>query len=151
MTTAHPGGPAGMEQLVHALFDAWGSGDPAVIEPFFHPDAVLWDSVNGEFRGWPAIRDLYLASLERWDDLTTVATRFWHGADGSVAFTWTMTGRVADDRFGPERRGAHCTFDGMTYVVVEDGLVVEEIEYFDRAAAPRSIGLVPSVSFAEDR
>ena len=38
---------------------------------------------------------------------------------------------------------------GMTYIVIVDGLVVEEIEFFDRAAAARSIGLVPTVSFTE--
>lgn len=135
------------EAYIHALFDSWGSGDPDQVEPFFDDDTLLWDSVNGEFRGWPAIRSLYEASLERWHDLTTVATRFWHGVDGSVAFTWTMSGRVADDRFGPGFRGKTCSFDGMSYVTIQDGRVREEIEYFDRAAPAASIGLAPTVTF----
>lgn len=142
-----PATPIEMEQYVHRLFEAWSSGDPAAVDAHFHSDAVLRDSVNGEFCGIDAIRALYVASLERWDDLTTVATRFWHGADGTVAFTWTMHGRVKDDRLGPERRGALASFDGMTYLVVEGGLVREEIEYFDRAAAAISLGLRPTVSF----
>ena len=36
----------------------------------------------------------------------------------------------------------------MTYVVVEDGLVREEIEFFDRAAPAASIGLVPAVTYS---
>ena len=139
--------PAEAEQFIHRLFAAWSFGDADHVATFFHPDAVLRDTVNGEFRGWPAIRSLYLASLERWGDLETRATRFWHGADGSVAFTWTMAGRVLDDRLGSQHRNAVCTFEGMTYVVVEDGLVREEIEYFDRAAPASSLGLTPSLSY----
>jgi ketosteroid isomerase-like protein len=135
------------EEFIHRLFAAWSSGDPDQVAPFFHPDAVLRDSVNGEFRGWPAIRALYVASLEHWGELTTAATRFWHGGDGSVAFTWTMRGRVLDDRLGPQNRDATCEFEGMSYVVVEDGRVLEEIEFFDRAAAAGSLGLTPSVSY----
>jgi ketosteroid isomerase-like protein len=142
-----PISPAEMEAYVHALFEAWSSADPALVEPFFHGDALLRDNVNGEFRGWAQIRALYVASLERWHDMRTVATRFWHGTDGSVAFTWTMTGLVSDDRLGPERRGAAASFDGMAYLVVQDGRVSEEIEFFDRAAAAQSLGLRPAISF----
>ena len=117
------------------------------MKPYFHHDAVLRDSVNGEFRGWPAIRALYEASLERWGEPTTEATRFWHGDDGSIAFTWTMRGRILDDRLGAQHRGAICEFEGMTYVVVEDGVVREEIEFFDRAAAAGSLGLTPTVTY----
>jgi ketosteroid isomerase-like protein len=139
------------EQYIHRLFEAWSSGDSDGVEPYFHPDAILRDSVNGELRGWPAIRALYEASLERWGELTTEATRFWHGDDGSVAFTWTMRGRVLDDRLGPEHRGAICEFEGMSYVVVQDGLVREEIEYFDRTAAASSLGLSPAVTYSAER
>ena len=125
------------ERLIRQLFTGWSSGDPDQVAPYFHPDAVLRDTPNDEFRGWPAIRALYVASLERWGELVTEATRFWHGADGSVAFTWTMRGRVLDDRLGPEHRDEVCTFEGLTNVDVEDGLVREEIEYFDRACGRR--------------
>jgi ketosteroid isomerase-like protein len=139
--------PAETEQFIHRLFAAWSSGDPDLVAPFFHPDAVLRDSVNGEYRGWPAIRALYVASLERWGELDTRATRFWHSHDGSVAFTWIMSGRVLDDRLGSEHRNAACSFEGMTYVVFEDGVVREEIEFFDRAAAAGSLGLTATVTY----
>jgi ketosteroid isomerase-like protein len=139
--------PAEVEQFIHQLFTAWSSGDPDQVAEFFHPDAVLRDSVNGEFRGWPAIRALYVASLDRWGDPVTEATRFWHGTDGSVAFTWSMRGRILDDRLGPQHRSATCQFEGMSYVVIEDGLVLEEIEFFDRAAPAGSIGLTPTITY----
>jgi hypothetical protein len=55
---------------------------------------------------------------------------------------------VLDDRLGPEHRDAVCEFDGMSYVVIEDGLVREEIEFFDRAAAAGSLGLTPAISYS---
>ena len=133
-----------LPELVDTLFEAWSSGDPDAIGRHFHPDAVLWDSVNGAFHGLDAIRGLYVASLERWDDLTCRATRFWPPDERSIAFTWTMTGRVADDRFGPEHRGRMAEFSGMSYIAFEDGLVIEEIEYFDRCAPAASLGLAPT-------
>ena len=130
-----------MLSLVEELFVRWSSGDPDIIEPCFTHDAYLWDSVNGGFSGWPQIRDLYLQSLERWDNLRCEVTRSWPSDETSIAFTWTITANVKDDRFGEHLRGAECHFDGMSYVEFEGGLVKREIEYFDRAAAARSIGL----------
>ena len=127
--------------LVDALFESWSSGDPERVGQHFHPDAVLWDSVNGEFRGWPAIRQLYVASLERWSGLTTRATRFWPADGTTVAFTWQMSGRVADDRFGAEFTGRAARFEGMAHITFAAGLVMEEIEYFDRCAGALSLGL----------
>ena len=57
---------------------------------------------------------------------------------------------MLDDRLGPEHRDAVCSFEGMTYVVVEDGLVREEIEYFDRAAPAGSLGLTASVTYGAE-
>lgn len=130
-----------LSDLVDELFTAWSSGDPDQVGEHFRPDAALWDSVNGWFRGWNEIRALYVASLERWDDLATRATRFWSADGGSIAFTWTMSGRVSDDRFGADYRGRLATFDGMAHITFADGLVLEEIEYFDRAGAASSLGL----------
>jgi len=135
------------ENRVHELFSAWSSADPSLVASYFHPDAVLRDTVNGEFLGSDAIRTLYEMSLEKWDDLTMTADRFWHGADGSVAFTWTMTGRVADNRLGESYCGAVATFQGMAYIVFEEGLVKEEIEFFDRAGAATSLGLRTEIRF----
>ena len=127
--------------LVDELFVRWSSGNPDVIEPCFAQDAYLWDSVNGGFSGWPEIRQLYLESLMRWDNLCCVVTRSWPTDDVSIAFTWTITANVKDNRFGEHLRGAKCQFDGMSFIEFENQLVKREIEYFDRAAAARSIGL----------
>lgn len=128
-------------KLVDDLFVSWSSGDPDKVRWHFHDDAYLWDSVNGGFNGWPAIRRLYEESLKRWDELSCKVVRSWPSSDSSIAFVWESSGLVADDRFGAERKGVRCTFEGMAYVEFENGLVKREIEYFDRTAPARSIGL----------
>ena len=48
---------------------------PDRLQPLFSPDATFFDSVNGEFRGWPEIRDFYRRSLESWGRIDTVPSR----------------------------------------------------------------------------
>jgi len=127
--------------LVDELFVSWSSGNPDEVQQHFHEDAYLWDSVNGGFNGWPAIRGLYEESLKRWHQLSCRVLQSWPALDGSIAFVWESSGLVADDRFGSERKGERCTFEGMAYIEFENGLVMREIEYFDRTAPARSIGL----------
>jgi ketosteroid isomerase-like protein len=124
--------------LVHRLFAAWSSGEPDRLQPFFHPDATFFDSVNGTFRGWPAIRDFYANSLHVWRRLDCRATRVWVDGD-TAALTWTMSGEIADDRFGPDTAGATCQIDGMAWVVFDGDLIVRDEEYFDREAARASL------------
>jgi len=125
-------------ELVHRLFAAWSSGDPDALEPLFHPDATFMDSVNGRFDGWPAIRDFYARSLTVWRRLECTATRVWVDGD-TAACTWTMTGEIDDDRFGPGTAGVTCRIDGMAHVVFDGDRVLYDEEYFDRDAARASV------------
>ena len=47
--------------LARNLFAAWSSGDADAPEQYLTPDAVLYDIVGGEHRGWPAIRAFFAA------------------------------------------------------------------------------------------
>jgi len=125
-------------ELVIQLFEAWSSGDPALVRECFHHDAVFFDSVNGQFEGRDAIQAFYAGSLEVWDDLQTRPTRIWVDGD-TAACLWTMTGRTKDDRFGAGRVGSIVRIDGMAWVRFENGLVVHDEEYFDRQAALASL------------
>ena len=135
--------PTDRATLVHRLFEAWSSGDPDALEPLFHPDAIFSDSVNGSYAGWPAIRAFYAASLTTWRRLDCSATRVWVDGD-TAALTWTMSGEIADDRFGPGTAGATCRIDGMAYVVFDGDLIVHDEEYFDRDAARASLQAQPT-------
>lgn len=125
-------------ELVRRLFAAWSSGDPDQLEPLFHPAALFFDSVNGEYAGWPAIRAFYAHSLTVWRRIQTWPTRIWVDGD-TAACTWTMSGEIADDRFGAGTAGATCRIDGMAYLVFDGDRVIHDEEYFDREAARASL------------
>lgn len=127
-------------ELAEKLFAAWSSGDANAPEPYLAPDAVLYDIVGGEHRGWPAIRDFFAAGIQQWPDLVLAPEEYWTNERG-VALSWVMTATVPDDRFGPEARGRKWRSEGMTYLVIENGVVTYEVDYHDSGAVPRSLGV----------
>ncbi len=134
------------DQLVIRLFEAWSSGNPDRLEPLFHPDASFFDSVNGHFQGWPAIRALYERSALAWRRIETVPVRIWTDGD-TAACVWTMHGEIRGDRYGAELVGSTCRIDGMAWLRFSGDLVIHDDEYFDRAAPSASLagqGYCPS-------
>lgn len=124
------------------LFAAWSSGDAEAPHAYMHDDAVLYDIVGGEYRGWPAIRQFFAAGLDKWSDLVLEPDQFWTN-DSGVALTWVMTATVTDDRFGPRCKGRQWRSEGMSYLVFSGDRVIREIDYHDSGAVPRSLGLAP--------
>ena len=104
----------------------------------FHEDATFFDSVNGQFDGREAIKQFYAGSLEAWADVNTRPVRIWVDGD-TAACVWTMTGRMREERFGPDLGGSEARIDGMAWVRFKDGLVVHDEEYFDRQAPMASL------------
>lgn len=124
-----------------AVFAAWSSGDPDAPAPYFHPDAVLHDVVSGTFAGWPAIRAFFASGLAKWDDLRLEPDRWWTNADG-LAVHYVMHATVRDaDLFGPEVVGRRWQVEAMSWMRIEDGLVVYEADFHDKGARRRSLGL----------
>jgi steroid delta-isomerase-like uncharacterized protein len=127
--------------LATELFEAWSSGDADAPARYFHPDGVLSDIVGGEHQGWPAIREFFARGLERWPDLILVPDEFWTN-DRGVALRWVMSATVTDPTpFGPDAVGKRWSSDGMTWLVIEDGKVREEVDYHDSGAPAKSLGL----------
>ena len=126
--------------VARRLFAAWSSGDAEAPHPFLHEDAVLYDIVGGEFRGWPAIRDFFAAGLEKWANLVLAPEEFWTN-DRGVALTWVMTATVPDDRLGQQYKGREWRSEGMSYLVFDGDKVAHEIDYHDSGAVPRSLGI----------
>lgn len=126
--------------LARNLFQAWSSGDADEPARYLAPDCVLHDIVGGTHRGWPQIRHFFAEGLTQWPDLKLVPERFWLAQD-SVALTWLMTATVHNDSFGPAAKGKVWRSPGMSYLVIRDGRVAEEVDYHDRGAVPASLGL----------
>jgi steroid delta-isomerase-like uncharacterized protein len=127
--------------LVERLFAAWSTGDVDAPEAFFHAEAVLRDIVGGEYTGWPAIRAFFARGLRLWPDLKLVPAEYWTN-DKGVALRWTMSATVTDPAlFGEAAVGKTWASDGMTWLVIEDGLIRLEVDYHDSGAVPKSLGL----------
>jgi ketosteroid isomerase-like protein len=127
--------------LAGDLFAAWSSGDPDRPEPFLHPDAVLYDIVGGEHRGWPAIRAFFARGVAMWPDLVLAPEQYWTSDDG-VALSWVMSATVteaASSRLGAEHVGKQWRSEGMTWLRIVDGKVAREVDYHDSGAVLRSL------------
>jgi len=130
-------------ELARDLFAAWSSSDPDRPAEHLAPDAVLYDIVGGEHRGWPAIRAFFVQGIATWPDLQLVPEQFWTNDDG-VALSWAMSATVTEPvaaRFGPDTVGRKWQSDGMSWLRIQDGKVVREVDYHDRGAIPKSLGL----------
>jgi ketosteroid isomerase-like protein len=131
--------------VARKLFAAWSSGDADAPAPYMNDDAVLYDIVGGEHKGWPAIRDFFAHGLVRWPDLVLEPERFWVSDDG-VALSWLMSATVTDDTFGPEAKGKKWRSEGMTYLIFDGLKVAREVDYHDGGAPARSLGVAKSGS-----
>ena len=127
--------------LAEELFGAWSSGDGDAPAPFFHPDGVLYDIIGGRYEGWPAIRAYFANGLVKWPDLVLKPDGFWTN-DRGVAVRWVMTATITDPApFGEAFVGRVWSSEGMTFLDIEDGKVRLEVDYHDRAASARSLGI----------
>ena len=121
------------------LFRGWSSGDLDAPRPYLTENAVLVDSVGGEFRGWPAIREYFGHGQARYPDLVLEPTGdFWSRPDG-LAMLWTMSATQHDDSLGAEFVGRRWSVDGMSYLVFDGLQVVREVDYHDKGARERSL------------
>jgi len=121
------------------LFAGWSSGDLDAPRQFLAGDAVLVDSVGGEFRGWDAIRAYFARGLAHYPDLVLQPTGdFWARPDG-LALLWTMSGTQTDDSLGAEFVGRRWTVEGLSYLVFDGLTVVREADYHDKGSRERSL------------
>ncbi|MFM7755331.1 MAG: nuclear transport factor 2 family protein [Actinomycetota bacterium] len=128
-------------ELATRLFAAWSSGDVDAPGAFLHPDAVLYDIVGGEHRGWPSIREFFGSGLKVWRDLVLAPEQFWTNDDG-VAVNWVMSATVPESMataFGSHNVGKKWRSEGMSWLRIADGKVLREVDYHDSGAARRSL------------
>jgi hypothetical protein len=118
---------------VFRLFAAWGSRDPEVLRPLFHPDAVFFDAVNGECRGWPAIRAMYERSVDTWSRVDAAPTKVWVDAS-SAACACTDGGGAGHEsvRFSSRRGDLSNCRHGL--VSIRRSLVLREEEFLGALA-----------------
>lgn len=123
------------------VFAAWSSGDADAPEPFFTPDATLYDVASGQFDGWPAIRAFFAKGLETWDDLVLAPDEFWANDDG-LALHYLMSATIKNpELYGPEHVGRKWEVQVMSLLRFDGDRVCYEADFHDRRSRARSLGL----------
>jgi hypothetical protein len=126
-------------EVAKALFAAWSSGDVDAPRAHLSEDAVLFDIIGGEHRGWPAIRSYFQHGLDRYPDLVLAPTGdFWARSDG-LAMLWVMSGTQTDDSLGADAVGRKWSAEGLSYLVFDGLTVVREADYHDKGSRERSL------------
>jgi ketosteroid isomerase-like protein len=127
--------------IAKEVFAAWSSGDPDAPEPYFTPDATLYDVASGQFDGWPAIRAFFARGLEKWDDLVLAPDEFWAN-DSGLALHYVMSATVKDPTiYGPEHVGKVWKVDVMSFLRFDGDRVCYEADFHDKGARARSLGI----------
>ena len=121
------------------LFAAWSSGDVDAPRAHLADDAVLFDIIGGEHRGWSAIRSYFQHGLDRYPDLALVPTGdYWARPDG-LAMLWVMSGTQRDDSLGVDAVGKRWSAEGLSYLIFDGLTVVREADYHDKGSRERSL------------
>jgi hypothetical protein len=137
-----PADPALVEARIDVawkLFDGWSSDDLDAPRQYLADDAVLFDIIGGEHRGWAAIREYFAHGRSRYPDLELKPTGdFWARPDG-LALLWHMSGTQTDDSLGRDFVGKKWTVEGLSYLVFDGLKVVREADYHDKGSRERSL------------
>jgi SnoaL-like domain len=127
-------------EIARNVFAGWSSGDPDSPEPYFTPDATLFDVASGQFDGWPAIRGFFARGLSRCDTLTLVPDEFWANDDGLAVHYLMSAGVIDPATFGPEYVGRRWSVGAMSFLRFEGNRVCYEADFHDKGARLRSLG-----------
>ena len=120
------------------LFAGWSSGDLDAPRQYLADDAVLFDIIGGEYRGWDAIRAYFARGRAHYPDLVLQPTGdFWARPDG-LALLWHMSGTQTDDSIGADLVGKRWTVEGLSYLIFDGLIVVREADYHDKGSRERS-------------
>lgn len=121
------------------LFAGWSSTDLDAPKQYLADDAVLFDIIGGEFRGWGAIRAYFARGRAHYPDLVLQPTGdFWARPDG-LALLWHMSGTQTDDSLGSDLVGRRWTVEGLSYLVFDGLTVIREADYHDKGSRERSL------------
>jgi hypothetical protein len=133
------GGFMNFETMLEQFSQAAAAGDAARFTQLFTPDGCYHDHFFGTHQGRAAIA----AMLERF-------------SVGGEHFTWQFFEPVASAQLGyaryrfsylskePESRGRLIVFEGMSRLRLQDGLIADYAEVFDRGVAFVQLGYEPA-------
>lgn len=124
--------------VVRDMLDSWTAQDWARVESLFAPDGVLHSVMSEPVVGRPAFAErlrVLAVGLER--------------IQLHIKSIGVIDGRVFVERVDDfDSNGHHAELPVVGILRVENGLVTEWLEYYDRASLLRGMGIDPANDFA---
>jgi steroid delta-isomerase-like uncharacterized protein len=121
----------------------WNSQDREAIAGVFAADAVFRDMAFAvQKRGLAEIRELMYGTWRGIPDLHTELTRLIPHGDW-VASEWTLTGTHTGDFPNLPATGRSISIKGVSITQVQDGKIVSQRDYYDRASFLEQLGVLP--------
>jgi limonene-1,2-epoxide hydrolase len=124
--------------VVQDILDSWSAQDWARVESLFAPDGVLHSVMSRPIVG----REAFAARLVKLHEgLERIQLH--------IKSIGAIDGRVWVERVDDfDVKGHHGEVPVVGILRVEDGMVTEWLEYYDRATLLRGMGLAPAQDFA---
>jgi steroid delta-isomerase-like uncharacterized protein len=134
----------GMEDFVRAWLDCYTRGDLEGALRCYTDDVVFEDPLFGECTaGRDALRSLFESFFT--SGVTALAFRRWTGSEAGGAVEWEWTARWGAGRtfLGFDVSGQTFVTRGTSVLVLRDGLISAQTDYWDARSALRQVGAWP--------
>jgi steroid delta-isomerase-like uncharacterized protein len=143
--------PLSPAEVARAVFDGIAKHD--VEAGVAHVAATCTDDyvALGEFRGLPAIRNMFTEMLTAFPDFEITIDRI--VADDSAAVVqWNAHGTFSGGQFqGIEPTGKRVDLRGVDVMEIADGLIQHNTVYYDGASFARQVGMLPRQGSSADK
>ena len=125
------------------LIDAWNTKDPDQVAALYAPDGVRHQIALPEalLEGRDAIRDMVAALMHSTPNFVLTERAHVEQGDRQVV-EWNWSGTIENDLGDLPGRGQSVNLDGISSVLVRDGMIVQERVYWDTATLLAGAGLL---------
>lgn len=138
-------------QRVTEMYALLARHDLDGLQPYQHPDILQEILPVGTFRGRAALRAFFSDMLAAFPDFS-IDILDMVGEGDRIVTQWRITGTFSGSPFlGIHATGRYSELRGCDVMRFEDGMLRENIVYYDGAAFARGIGLLPRQGSAADK
>ena len=123
-----------LDKIVQNWAALWQKENTVDVRELFHPDVRYQDMTLGiVLLGIDAVSAFRASYYEIYPDLVVETSHFSDGTN--ICLAWTATGTQSADREGLPSKGRRMTIDGLSWIVVADGMIISSRDYWDRETA----------------
>jgi steroid delta-isomerase-like uncharacterized protein len=138
-------------EVAAGIFEALQRRDLDAVAALQHDDIVDDFVAVGVYRGKAAVRGFFEELFAAVPDLTLTPERILGAADHATV-QWRITGTFSGGPFqGVHATGRRVELRGVDVMHLVDGLLVDNVIYYDGLSFARQIGMLPAAASRGDR